>query len=70
MIRISKNPDGTIDEVMARNAYIHLEDMGGAYCLIIDTDTESLNVTIPSPKRGKHRRAWVFEHVKNGRVQE
>ena len=69
MIRISKNRDNTIDEVMARNAYVHLEDMGGAYCLIIDTDTESLNVTLPSPRLGK-KRAWVFEHVKNGRVQE
>lgn len=56
--RVDLNPDGTVDEVVMSNASVHLEDLGGAYMLIVEDGEQHIHVTIPSPRR---KRAFVYE---------
>ena len=58
-MRVGMNDDDdTVDEVVATDARVHLEDMGGAYMLIIEEGGKHLHLTIPS-RRGK--RAFIYE---------
>jgi hypothetical protein len=38
-------------------AYVHLEDLGDAYMLIVDNGEQHIHLTIPS----KRRKAFVYE---------
>lgn len=58
-MKIGRNEDGTIDEVFAMNAQVHLEDMGGAYMLIVVADGKHLHLTIPTGD--EETRAFVYE---------
>lgn len=61
------NPDHEdptkIDEVVMRNAYVHLEDMGDAYMLIVENTDQHNHLTIPHPRK---KLAWVFEQYAPG----
>lgn len=60
--RINLNDDNTVDEVVMHNAYVHLEDLGGAYMLIVENEQQHIHVTIPSPRFArKGGRAWLDE---------
>lgn len=56
--RLGMNDDNTVDEVVMQGAYVHLEDMGDAYMLIVENSDQHIHVTIPSPRK---RKAWIFE---------
>ena len=51
------DPDA-IDEVVMRDAYVHLEDMGDVYMLIVENRDQHIHLTIPHPRK---KLAWVFE---------
>lgn len=53
----AKYPAG-VDEVVMRDAYMHLEDLGDMYMLIVENADQHIHLTIPHP-RGKL--AWVLE---------
>jgi hypothetical protein len=55
--RIKLNTDETVDEVVMFTAYVHLEDLGDAYMLIVDNGEQHIHLTIPS----KRRKAFVYE---------
>lgn len=52
-----RNPED-IDEVVMRDAYVHLEDLGDAYMLIVENADQHIHLTIPHPRK---KLAWVFE---------
>ena len=56
--RVSLNPDDTVDEIVFRDAYVHLEDLGDAYMLIIEDTDQHVHVTIPARR---HRKAFIYE---------
>jgi hypothetical protein len=56
--RIGMNDDNTVDEVVMQNAYVHLEDLGDAYMLIVENDDQHIYLMIPS-RRGKG--AFIYE---------
>lgn len=47
-----------VDDLVMRDAYVHFEDMGDAYMLIVENGDQHIHVTIPANLRHK---AWVFE---------
>lgn len=47
-----------VDEVVMRDAYVHLEDMGNSYMLIVQNADQHIHLTIPHPR---NKLAWVFE---------
>lgn len=59
--RIGLNDDDTVDEVVADKAFVHLEDMGDSYMLIIETDAEHVHVTIPAHRK---RKAFIYEQYR------
>lgn len=62
VIRLGLNDDNTVDEVVAHGAFVHLEDLGDAYMLIVETADEHVHVTIPARKR---RGAFVYEQYEH-----
>lgn len=56
--RLGMNDDETVDEVVMQGAYVHFEDLGDAYMLIMDNGHQHIHVTIPAHTR---RKAFVFE---------
>lgn len=61
--RLGMNDDETVDEVVMQGAYVHLEDLGDAYMLIVENSDQHIHVTIPSPRK---RKAWIFEQFEPG----
>ena len=59
--RLGTNDDNSVDEVVMWGAYVHLEDLGNAYMLIVENSDRHIHLTIPSRKK---RKAFVYEeHV-------
>lgn len=58
MWRIGTNEDGTVDEVVMDGAFVHLEDLGDAYMLIVENGEQHIHLTIPARKQ---RKAFVYE---------
>lgn len=55
-IKMDDRDPERVDEVVMQNAYVHLEDMGNAYSLILENTVQHIHLTIP------HRElAWIFE---------
>lgn len=47
-----------VDDLAMENAFVHFEDLGNAYMLIVENDDQHIHLTIPAHKK---RKAWVFE---------
>lgn len=45
-------------DIVFRDAYVHLEDLGDAYMLIIEDTDKHVHVTIPARR---HRKAFIYE---------
>lgn len=53
-IRVSLDPDGTIDDVHAVDALVHLEHLGGRdYSLLIVAGTEDLHLQFRATRKHK-----------------
>lgn len=50
-----------VDEVVMRDAYVHLEDLGDVYMLIVENTDQHIHLTIPHPR---NKLAWVLEQYK------
>lgn len=55
-----------VDELVMRNATVHLEDLGDAYMLIVENADQHIHVTIPARR---HDKAFVFEQFTPARTQ-
>ena len=44
----AKYPAG-VDEVVMRDAFVHLEDLGDNYMLIVENTEQHIHLTIPHP---------------------
>lgn len=63
MMRVGMNDDDTVDEVVATGAYVHFEDLGDAYILIIEEKSRHIHLSIPTRKK---TRAFIFEDFDTG----
>lgn len=50
-----------VDEVVAHDAHVHLEDLGHSYMLIIRDESRHLHLEIP--KRRRKGSAWILEDL-------
>lgn len=57
-IKMDDRDPEAVDEVVMRDAFVHLEDLGDAYMLIVENTAQHIHLTIPHPKR---KLAWVME---------
>lgn len=62
-IKMDDRDPESVDEVVMRGAYVHLEDLGDAYMLIVENEDQHIHLTVPHP-RGKL--AWVLEQFEPG----
>lgn len=56
--RLNLNQDESVDEIVMRGAYVHFEDLGNAYMLIVENAHQHVHITVPAHTR---RKAFVLE---------
>lgn len=57
-LKFDREESDEVDEVVMTGAYVHLEDLGDAYMLIVENAEQHIHLQVPHPKK---RLAWVLE---------
>lgn len=55
---IKRDEEDVVDDLVMHGAYVHFEDLGDSYMLIVQNEEQRLHLTIPAHKKHK---AWLME---------